>query len=326
VSPLVTRLGLASLAGIALALVNGSAPLSLGETLAGAFGRDRLVATIVWEIRLPRALAAFGVGAALGASGAALQGLLRNPLAGPGVLGLSAFAALGAVVAIYFGLVALGAWAVPLSSILFAGAGVGLLVLAVGKAADTVRVILVGLGLSSLAGALTALALNLAPNPYSLADMVNWMLGSVANRSWLDLGLAAPGWLAGACCLVPAAGGLRALSLGEDTAASLGVSPERVALLVIMATALLAGTSVAIAGTIGFVGMVAPHVVRPLVHHDPGALLLPSALAAGLMLVLADLAIRLMPFEQELKLGVAAALIGAPAFIWIAARLSGRTS
>jgi len=325
-SRLVTSLGLASLAGIALALVNGSAPLGLGETVTGALGRDRLVGTIVWEIRLPRALAAFGVGAALGASGAALQGLLRNPLAGPGVLGLSAFAALGAVLAIYFGLVTAGAWAVPLMSILFAGVAVGLLVLAVGRGADTVRVILVGLGLSSLAGALTALALNLAPNPYSLADMVNWMLGSVANRSWLDLGLAAPGWVAGACCLLPAAAGLRALSLGEETAASLGVSPERVALLVIAATALLAGTSVAIAGTIGFVGMVAPHMVRPLVRHDPAALLVPSALAAGLMLVLADLAIRLAPFDQELKLGVAAALFGAPAFIWIAARLSGRAS
>ena len=313
-----TVLGLAS-------LFVGTAPLSLGETFSGMMGEGGPVTAIVWEIRAPRIVAAFGVGAALGLAGAALQGLLRNPLAGPGVLGVSAFSALGAVIAIYFGLTAIGIWVVPLASIGFAGLAMVLLLAASGKRPDTVRMILVGIGLSSLAGALTALAMNLAPNPFSLSDMVNWLLGTVTNRSWLDVGLAVPFWLVGAVVILVAGPGLRALSLGEETALTMGADPARTRLLVIAGTSLLAGASVAIAGTIGFVGIVAPHVVRPFVQYDPKKLLIPSALAAGAMLMGADLLIRILPFDQELKLGVAAALFGAPVFIWIAARLSGST-
>ncbi|MFH1516665.1 MAG: iron ABC transporter permease, partial [Pseudomonadota bacterium] len=311
---------------LSLSVLVGSAPLGLGETFAALIGQGTEASRlIVWEIRLPRAVAAFGVGAALGLSGAGLQGLLQNPLAGPGVLGVSAFASLGAVIAIYFGLAAAGSFAVPLAAILFSGLAVALLLFAAGRGASTVTLLLVGIGLSSLAGALLSLALNLAPNPYSLSDLINWMLGSVANRSWTDVGMAVPAWALGAAAVIMAGPSLRALSLGEETAASLGVNPARVRLLIIVGTSLLAGASVALAGTIGFVGMVAPHIVRPLVKHDPQRVLLPSALAAGGMLLGADMLVRVLPFSQELKLGVAAALFGAPVFIWIAARLGGST-
>ncbi|MEO0983599.1 MAG: iron ABC transporter permease [Pseudomonadota bacterium] len=321
-----TRLSLVlaalGLLATALSCLAGSAPLTLGETLRGAAGADPAVATIVWEIRAPRAAAAWLTGAALGLSGAALQGLLRNPLAGPGVLGVSAFASLGAVVAIYFGLAAAAIWFVPLAAMAFAGLAVLALIALAGRRLDTVRLILVGVGLSSFAGALISLAMNLAPNPFSLSDMVNWMLGSVANRAWPDIGLVAPTLALGAVLTLAAGPSLRALSLGEDVAASLGAAPARARLLVMMGSAALIGASVSLAGAIGFVGVVAPHAVRPLVRHDPAAVLLPSALAGGAALALADLFVRLAPFDQELKLGVAAALIGAPAFIFIAARLS----
>lgn len=315
-------LALACLFLFALSALVGSAQLGLEATLSALIGQGSDAARIiVWEIRMPRAVAAFGVGAALGLSGAGLQGLLQNPLAGPGVLGVSAFASLGAVIAIYFGLAAAGSFAVPLVAILFSALAVALLMFASGRGASTVTLLLVGIGLSSLAGALTSLALNLAPNPYSLSDLINWMLGSVANRTWMDVGIALPAWTLGAAAVIMAGPSLRALSLGEETAASLGANPARARLLIIVGTSLLAGASVAVAGTIGFVGMVAPHIVRPLVKHDPQRVLLPSALAAGAMLLGADVLIRVLPFAQELKLGVAAALFGAPVFIWIAARL-----
>jgi iron complex transport system permease protein len=317
-------LALACLFLFALSALAGSADLGFEATLFALMGQGTEAARIiVWEIRMPRAVAAFGVGAALGLSGAGLQGLLQNPLAGPGVLGVSAFASLGAVIAIYFGLAAAGSFAVPLAAILFSAIAVALLLFASGRGASTVTLLLVGIGLSSLAGALTSLALNLAPNPYSQSDLINWMLGSVANRSWIDVGIALPAWALGAAAVIMAGPSLRALSLGEETAASLGANPARARLLIIVGTSLLAGASVAVAGTIGFVGMVAPHIVRPLVKHDPQRVLLPSALAAGAMLLGADVLIRVLPFAQELKLGVAAALFGAPIFIWIAARLGG---
>jgi len=310
----------------ALSALAGTAPLPLGEALAALAGQGEAAArTIVWEIRLPRAAAAFLVGAALGLAGAGLQGLLQNPLAEPGVLGVSAFAALGAVVAIFFGLATVSSFAVPLAAILGAGIATLLLAVAAVRGAGSVTLLLIGIGLSSFAGALMSLAMNMAPNPYSLSDLVNWMMGSVANRSWADVWLAAPGFAIGAALVLVAGPGLRALSLGEETAASLGADPKRTRLLVIAGTSLLAGVSVATAGAIGFVGIVAPHVVRPFVRHDPQGLLVPSALLAGIVLLAADLAVRVLPFQQELKLGVAAALVGGPVFIWIAARL-GRAS
>ncbi|KCZ99866.1 iron compound ABC transporter permease [Hyphomonas polymorpha PS728] len=321
-------LGLALVAAVLFAISGllGTAAVPIGDALAALAGQgDARVQAIVWELRLPRAVAAFAVGAALGLAGAGLQGLLQNPLAEPGVLGVSAFSALGAVVAIFFGFAAVNSFAVPVAAILGAGVATLLLVFAAMRGAGSVTLLLIGIGLSSFAGALISLALNMAPNPYSLADLVNWMMGSVANRSWHDILLGAPGWVIGAALVFLAGPGLRALSFGDETANSLGADPRRIRLLVIGGTSLLAGASVATAGTIGFVGIVAPHVIRPFVRYDPQRLLIPSALLAGIILMAADIAIRVLPFQQELKLGVAAALVGGPVFIWIAARL-GRAS
>lgn len=319
-------LALMAAALFAVSALVGTADLPLEDTLAALAGLgDERIRTIVWELRLPRAAAAFAVGAALGLAGAGMQGLLQNPLAEPGVLGVSAFSALGAVVAIFFGFAAMSSLAVPVAAILGAGLAAALLALAAARGARSVTLLLIGIGLSSVAGALMSLALNLAPNPYSLSDLVNWMMGSVANRSWADMAFGAPWWIAGTVLVLLAGPGLRALSLGDETAASLGADPKRLRLLVIGGTSLLTGASVAVAGTIGFVGIVAPHVVRPFVKHDPQRLLVPSALLAGVILMAADIAVRVLPFQQELKLGVAAALIGGPVFIWIAARL-GRSS
>ena len=316
---LLAALTAAAVIGVLASALAGYAPIGFGETVAAFFGgASEPVRIVVWEIRLPRALTAFLVGAALGASGALLQGLLRNPLADPGVLGVSACAALGAVIAIYFNLAVISAFAVPVLAVGFALAATIVLYFAGAARLSAVQLVLVGVGLSSFAGALTALAMNLAPNPYSLSDMVNWLLGSVANRSFSDIAFGAPFWIVGAILAAFALPGLRALALGEDTAATLGADLNRTRLFVIAGSALLTGAAVATAGTIGFVGIVAPHLIRPFVRHDPADLVAPSALLAGLILVLADAGLRILPFSQELKLGVAAALVGAPAFIWVA--------
>lgn len=303
-----------------VSLLVGPAAIAPGEAVRAFFGfgdaRDIL---IVQEIRAPRALAAFLVGAALGAAGAALQGLLRNPLADPGVLGVSSGATLFAVVAVYFGLSAATPAATPAAAMAGALAATALLYACGAGAVSTERLVLVGVGLSSACGALTALAMNLAPNPFVLSDLVNWLFGTVVNRSLDDVVRSAPFLLAGAAFLIFAAPGLSALALGEETAASLGANLVRVRLAVIAGSALLVGAAVALAGAVGFVGVVAPHLARPLVRHDPARLLFPAALIGGAMLLVADLIVRLLPFPQELKLGVAAALFGAPAFIWIAA-------
>ena len=314
-----TALIAASLAAIAAALLIGPAELSPPDAIAALFGEGP-AAVIVRDIRLPRALAAFLAGAALGAAGAALQGLLRNPLADPGVLGVSSSAALGAVAAIYFNFAAAAYWMTPLAAIAAATLATALLyALGAGRLTPT-RLILAGVGLSSLAGAAIALVMNLAPNPFVLSDLVNWLFGAVTNRSFADLALTAPFMALGLAMTLAAAPGLTALGLGEETAASLGADIVRTRTLAIGGAALLTGAAVALAGAIGFVGIVAPHLARPLTGQDPGRAILPAALIGGAMLTLADLVIRLLPFDQELKLGVAAALIGAPAFIWIAAR------
>ena len=312
-------------AGLVLALLLsvtlGSVSLPLDRLLAalafqGSEG-DRLV---VWQIRLPRALAAALVGAALGMSGAALQGLLRNPLAEPGILGVSATAALFATFVLYFGLATAGPLVLPLAAV--AGALLATLVVALAaiRTRSVVTLILIGVGLSSFSAAIMALLMNLAPNPFSLADMVNWMLGTVDNRSFADLGFAVPFMAAGAVILLASRRGLSALSLGDEAAEGLGLDLRRQRLAVIIGAGLATGAAVSLAGAIGFVGIVAPHLVRPFLRYDPARLLIPSALLGGLILVLADIGVRVLPTDSELKLGVVASLLGAPVFIWIASR------
>jgi len=318
---LILTLVVLSVLALAAACLMGVTPLPLNRLLAAFVGAgDSQAELIVWEIRLPRALAAFVVGMALAGSGAALQGLLRNPLAEPGVLGVSAMSSLFAVITIYWGFVQLSPWALPLASIAGALLATGLLALVAPRVQSVVTLVLVGVGISSLAGAFMSLLLNLAPNPFTLSDMMNWMMGSVANRSLEDLLLAAPFLVAGAIAIGLAAPGLRALTLGEEAASAIGLDVGRSRIWVVLGTGLLTGAAVSVAGAVGFVGIIAPHLVRPLVGHDPARTLLPAALLGGLVLVVADLIARLVPTGQELKLGVVAALIGAPIFIWIAVR------
>lgn len=309
----------ASLLAIIAACFLGSTSLPvdrlLGALFGGADAGDRLV---VWQIRLPRALAAYIVGAALGISGAALQGLLRNPLAEPGVLGVSASASLMATFSLYYGIASITPWALPIAAIIGALSATAVITLAALRTQSVVTLILIGVGLSSFAGAAMSLLMNLAPNPFSLSDMINWMLGSVANRSFDEIMLAGPFILVGALILFTTRRGLSALTLGEEAASGIGLDLQRQRILTVVGAGLATGGAVALAGAIGFVGIVAPHIIRPLVGHDPARSLLPSALLSGLILVLADIFIRLVPTNSELKLGVVAALIGAPAFVWIA--------
>ncbi len=321
---LIPALLLFSFVTLLLGCLLGSTSMSLPRVTAALFGNgDAVDQIIVWQIRVPRILAAYSVGAALGVSGAALQGLLRNPLAEPGVLGVSASAALGATFTIYYGLVSLNPWFLPIGAIIGAMVATGVLALTALRTRSVITLILIGVGLSSFAGALMSLLMNLAPNPFSLSDMINWMLGSVANRSLKDIGFSAPFMLAGVAILFATRRGLSVLTLGEEAAAGAGLNLSRQRLAVVLGAGLATGAAVALAGAIGFVGIVAPHLVRPFVQHDPARTLLPAALLSGIILVLADIGVRLIPSPNELKLGVLAALIGAPAFIWIALQRRG---
>ena len=274
---------------------------------------------VLWQVRAPRVVTALMVGAALGLAGAVMQGLLRNPLADPGVLGVSAVAALGAAAAIVLGAAAVPG-AVEVSALVGAGLAGALLVLFSARVRSPEALILFGVAVSSFAGAATALIFNLSPSPIATAEVMSWLLGSVQNRSWIDVAWVTPPVLLSAALAALAAPGLRMLSLGEETARTSGLPMARLRLLALLAAALATGAAVAVAGVIGFVGLAAPHLVRSAVRGDPGRLLAPSALAGGLMLVIADLLARLTPTDQELKLGVFTALVGAPLFALIAWR------
>ena len=297
----------------------GSVQLPPSQVINAFLGMGTPADTIVvWQIRLPRALAALLVGFALGFSGAALQGLLRNPLAEPGVLGVSASAAFGATAVLYTGVASVMAAVVPIAAIVGALVATCILAIAAIRARTAITLILVGVGLSSFAAACMSLLMNFAPHPFSLTDMVNWMLGSVTNRSFADLMLTLPAILFGTLLLYGARHGLSALALGEEAAQSIGLNLLKQRLLVVLGTGLATGGAVALAGAVGFVGIVASHLVRPWVNYNPASTLLPAALLGGVILVLADTLLRVLPTQTELKLGVDAALIGAPFFVWIA--------
>lgn len=310
---------LALLASLVAAVLLGETAFS-GAQIAEAFGAPASgPGEVLWQVRAPRAVTALIVGAALGLAGAVMQGLLRNPLADPGVLGVSAVAALGAASAIVIGWAALPG-AVELSALVGAGLAGGLLVLFSARVRSPEALILFGVAVSSFAGAATALIFNLSPSPIASAEVMSWLLGSVQNRNWIDVIWVTPTVIVAGALAVLAAPGLRMLSLGEETARTSGLPMARLRLLALVAAALATGAAVAVAGVIGFVGLAAPHLVRAMVRGDPGRLLAPAALTGGLMLVLADLLARLTPTDQELKLGVFTALVGAPLFALIAWR------
>jgi iron complex transport system permease protein len=293
-------------------------PLTVIDALFG--GGSDVQQVIVREIRLPRTILGFAIGAMLGLSGAALQGLLRNPLASPSLFGAPQSAAFGAVLVISLGLADVRSWALPVAAIAMAFASVFALLVIAGRNAGLLILILAGLAISSLAGAATALVMNLSSNPFVALEIAFWLLGSLEDRSFRHVVLALPFIVAGAILLWSQRNAFRALSLGEETAQSLGVDVERLRLMVITGVALGVGGAVAVTGTIGFIGLVAPHLMRPLIGHDPARLLIPSALTGSALLLAADIAVRIIPSTSDIKVGVLTSIIGVPFFLYLIMR------
>jgi iron complex transport system permease protein len=301
--------GAAGLAFLASLLVG---PAGLGIPQGGEAARMILV-----EIRLPRAILGALIGAALGLSGAVLQGYLRNPLAEPGLLGISGGAALGAVVAIHSGAAGAFALALPAGGLIGAAAAAVAVMLLAGERSGPLTLILAGVAISSLAGALTTLALNLSPNPFASVEMLFWLLGSLTDRSQTHVWLAAPLIVIGGTLLFTAGHALDALTLGEEAARNLGVNLRALRGKIVAGTALAVGAATAVAGTIGFVGLVVPHLLRPLVGHEPRRLLPASALGGAALVLFADVTLRFFAPLSDVRLGVITALIGAPFFLWL---------
>ena len=314
-----TRLNLTLLALLILAV-----PLSLlaGQVWIDPFHPTTPNATVILlQLRLPRAVLALAVGGGLGAAGAAMQGYLRNPLADPGLFGIAPCAALGAVLSLWTGYSA-SAYTLPLFALIGAGAAMALLGLIAGRQGGVTTFTLAGMMLASLAGALMSLAISLSPTPFALSEIVTWLMGALADRSWHDVWIAVPGALLGIALLRLAGRGLDGLLLGEAVARSLGINPRRLQWLLIAGVGLTVGSGVAVAGIIGFVGLVVPHLVRPLTDRRPSQLIVPSALAGALLLLVADSLCRMIPLAGgELRLGIALSLIGAPFFLALLLRM-----
>ena len=318
---LLALLALLVAAAFAASLLVGPAAIGLPELLEGLWGgRLETTALIVREVRLPRALLALMIGATLGLAGAALQGFLRNPLAEPGLIGVSASASLGAVLAFYSGLAGLFALALPLGGLAGATLGVLLVQGLAGRGGSPLTLILAGIAVTSFAGALTSLALNLAPNPFAALEIMFWLMGSLADRSFEHVWLSAPFMVAGWLILMTLGRPLDALTLGEDAAQTMGFDLRAVRHRLVFGTAVSVGAATSVAGAIGFVGLIVPHLLRPLVGHRPAALLPASALGGALLTLCADVAVRLLSPDRELKLGVLTALVGAPFFLLLVLR------
>ena len=313
-------MALGFIAVVVLSLFVGPTSLGVSDVALSLIGHGgEATDIIIYDIRLPRTLLAILLGASLGMGGAALQGLFQNPLAEPGVIGITASAGLGAVVALYFGLA--GAFSLALPLFAFGGALIAtflLLKLAL-KDASVLALILTGIAINALAGALTALALNLSPNPYALNDIWLWLMGSVANRSMNEVIMVTPFVFVGAVLLFMARRGLDAMVLGRDVVKSLGVSLPKLFRRVVLGSSLAVGAAVSATGAVGFVGLVVPHLLRPVFGHEPSRLMLPSAIGGAIMVILADILVRVLPGGQELRLGVVTALVGAPFFLHLIA-------
>src|SRR5215204_2030020 len=316
---LIALVALLALASLAI----GPAPIPPWLAFKALVADQGNATIIVRDLRLPRTLLGILIGGTLGATGAALQGLLRNPLADSSVFGAPQAAALGAVLVLYFGLAGALSFALPLAAILGALVSIALVVAVAGRDGSTVVLVLAGLAIGSLAGAATSLAISLSPNPFAITEIVFWLLGSLEDRAMTHVLLAAPFLVIAGGLLLTTGPALRALTLGDEAAASLGVNVGRTRLVIVGASAVGAGASVAVAGAIGFVGLVAPHLVRPLCGYDPARTLMPATLAGAALLLAADCAVRLIPSGAEVRIGVLTALLGVPVFLWIIARRRG---
>jgi len=313
---LVGGLGVLVLLLTAVSIITGRGEITggLGDLIT-LWQRDAETAWLIMsEVRVPRTLLALFVGASLGLSGAVLQGLLRNPLAEPALLGASSSAALGAVTVFYFGTGGLS-YLLPVGGMAGTLIATALLILLGGRAQDTLTLVLAGVAINALTAALTSLALNFAPSPYAALEIVFWILGSFADRTLDHVVMAVPAMVAGWALLFSVARPLEALSLGEDTAATLGFDMRWVKLRAVLGTAFCVGAAVAITGVISFVGLVVPHLMRPLVGYRPGRLLLPSMFGGAALMLAADIGVRLISTALELKVGVITAIIGAPFFL-----------
>lgn len=312
------RLSLLLLAALGIAL-----PLSLlaGRVWIAPWAEPVPNATaILMELRLPRGLLAMVIGAGLGGAGAAMQGYLRNPLADPGLFGIAPGAALGAVMALFLGLAAIP-FVLPAFALIGAGGAMALLAIIAGRTGGIALFTLAGLMIASLAGTLTSLAISLSPNPFATSEIVTWLMGALTDRSWTDLWIAAPLTLAGLVVLWRTGPSLDALTLGEQAAVSLGVEAKRLQWWIVLGIGLVIGAGVAVAGIIGFVGLMVPHLVRPFTDRRPSTLVVPSALAGGLLVLVADTVCRVLPMASELRLGITLSLLGAPFFLALLLRL-----
>ncbi|MBU2980704.1 iron ABC transporter permease [Lentibacter algarum] len=319
---LLPGLGLAIVLLFAASLLIGPAQLSIADSLSGLMaGDDSPVALVMREIRLPRALLALLIGASLGLAGAAMQGYLRNPLAEPGLIGVSASAALGAVIAIQSGFAAAFVLGLPLAALAGALAAVLLVMALAGPGGTSLTLILAGIAVSALASALTSLVLNLSPNPFAASEIVFWMMGSLEDRSMIHVWIALPFMALGLLLLGTLGRGLDALTLGEDAAQAMGIQVSRLRLQLVFGTACVVGAGTAVAGAIGFVGLVVPHILRPFVGAHPSRLLWASALGGAVMVLTADIATRVILPDRDLKLGVLTALVGAPLFLHLILKL-----
>jgi iron complex transport system permease protein len=279
---------------------------------------------VLGQIRLPRLLLALIVGATLGIAGAAMQGLLRNPLADPGVLGVSSGAAFGAVCMLYFGFAAAAWYWLPLAAITGALVSLLLVYLLAGLHSSMLALILAGVAINAITGAMVAVALNFAPSLYAMQEIVFWLMGSLSNRHFDHVAIAFPlafiGWL----LILSRSRFLDALSLGEESARSLGFHNHRERAVLLFGIALSVGACVAVSGSIGFVGLVIPHLLRPLVGYRPGRLMFVSGLGGALLLVLADILVREINMARELKLGVVTSLLGGPFFLLLILKTRSR--
>ena len=317
---------IAVLSGLVLILFTssiflGTTSISIKKSLSAVSALEGLYLTIILERRMPRAILALFMGAALGISGAALQGLLRNPLAEPGLIGVSGASALGSVIVFYTGLSVSYSFALPVGGMTGAALSILLLYFLAGKDPSILKLILAGVAINTLTGALTVLALNLSPNPYAAYEVFFWLLGSLENTSVNHVFLAAPCICVGLIILATTGRGLDALTLGEDVARSLGVGLRNLQARIILGTALCVGASVSVAGVVGFVGLIVPHLLRPAVGHSPGRLLIVSGLGGATLTLAADISVRFIATGQGLQLGVLTALLGAPFFILLVFKL-----
>lgn len=309
---LVALLLLAAIGSVALGAVALS-PARIFAVLSG--GGDDVARAILVDLRLPRMMLGLIVGAMLGLSGAALQGYLRNPLAEPSVLGASNAAALGAVCALYFGLAQLHPLLLPGLAILTSLVALAALFLLAGPSESPLTLILAGIAVATLAGAGISLSLNLSPNPFAAMEIMSWLMGSLENRSYAHVWIALPCVAIGGALLVADGRSLDALTLGEEGAQALGVDLRTARLRMMLGVAIGVGGAVAVSGAIGFIGLIVPHLVRPLTDRSPSAILLPSLLGGAALLTLADIGVRLIPTSSELKLGVLTAILGVPVFL-----------